>query len=200
MALRPGDPASMAPRASAATLSNCPRARCTAARGRPRAGLPSTVVAPIFDHPSQRAALPTRPPVRAPLLARLAAALANRHALGAMTYEMLAGEPPFTGPTAQAIVARVMTERARPLRSVRVRCCGQMFAISPDGRWLLFQGRPVADSALGRAETRVALHLRDLTDLRTRRLPGTVFATSTAPRRCTSPRQLAGLHGERERP
>ena len=31
------------------------------------------------------------------------------YALGAMTYEMLVGEPPFTGPTAQAIIAKVMT-------------------------------------------------------------------------------------------
>jgi hypothetical protein len=31
------------------------------------------------------------------------------YALGAMTYEMLLGEPPFTGPTAQSIVAKVMT-------------------------------------------------------------------------------------------
>ena len=37
------------------------------------------------------------------------------YALGAMTYEMLVGEPPFTGPTAQAIVAQVMTEEPRPL-------------------------------------------------------------------------------------
>ena len=37
------------------------------------------------------------------------------YALGAVTYEMLTGEPPFTGPTAQAIVARVLTEQPRPL-------------------------------------------------------------------------------------
>ena len=35
------------------------------------------------------------------------------YALGAMTYEMLIGEPPFTGPTAQAIVAKVLTEEPR---------------------------------------------------------------------------------------
>ena len=37
------------------------------------------------------------------------------YALGAMTYEMLVGDPPFTGSTAQAIVAKVMTERPRPI-------------------------------------------------------------------------------------
>jgi len=41
------------------------------------------------------------------------------YALGAVTYEMLSGEPPFTGPTAQAIVARVMTEKPRPLKPMR---------------------------------------------------------------------------------
>ena len=39
------------------------------------------------------------------------------YALGAMTYEMLTGDPPFTGSTAQAIVAKVMTdEPAAPSR------------------------------------------------------------------------------------
>src|ERR1700752_5009848 len=33
------------------------------------------------------------------------------YALGAMPYERLLGEPPFTGPTAQSIVAKVMTEK-----------------------------------------------------------------------------------------
>jgi tRNA A-37 threonylcarbamoyl transferase component Bud32 len=41
------------------------------------------------------------------------------YALGAMTYEMLLGEPPFTGPTAQSIVAKVMTEEPAPIRPRR---------------------------------------------------------------------------------
>jgi eukaryotic-like serine/threonine-protein kinase len=41
------------------------------------------------------------------------------YALGAMTYEMFAGEPPFTGPNSQAIVAKVLTEQPPPLRARR---------------------------------------------------------------------------------
>src|SRR5215210_4419776 len=37
------------------------------------------------------------------------------YALGVMLYEMLTGDPPFTGSTAQAIVARVLTETPRPI-------------------------------------------------------------------------------------
>jgi len=41
------------------------------------------------------------------------------YALGATLYEALVGEPPFTGPTAQAIIARLVTEDPRPLASQR---------------------------------------------------------------------------------
>jgi hypothetical protein len=46
-------------------------------------------------------------------------ARADVYALGVVLYEMLAGEPPFTGPSAQAIVAKVITEAPRPLRTLR---------------------------------------------------------------------------------
>src|SRR4029077_19626841 len=40
---------------------------------------------------------------------------ADTYALGVVLYEILAGQPPFTGPTAQAIFARVLSEEPRPL-------------------------------------------------------------------------------------
>ena len=50
---------------------------------------------------------------------RIIDARADVYSLGAVTYEMLAGDPPHTGTTAQAIIARLMTEEPRPLTIVR---------------------------------------------------------------------------------
>ena len=41
------------------------------------------------------------------------------YSLGAVLYEMLAGEPPHTGATVQAVIAKLMTERPTRLRTIR---------------------------------------------------------------------------------
>ena len=43
----------------------------------------------------------------------------DQYALGAVTYEMIGGEPPFTGASVQAIIAKALSERPVPLRTLR---------------------------------------------------------------------------------
>ena len=48
--------------------------------------------------------------------------LTNRsdiYSLGSMLYEMLTGDPPHTGPAAQAVIMRILTEEPRPVSDVR---------------------------------------------------------------------------------
>jgi serine/threonine-protein kinase len=46
-------------------------------------------------------------------------ARSDLYSLAAVTYEMLASEPPHTGNTMQAVIARMLTERPRNVRSLR---------------------------------------------------------------------------------
>ena len=50
---------------------------------------------------------------------RIVDARSDVYALGAVTYEMLAGEPPFTGPTVQAVVARLLSDTPRSISAQR---------------------------------------------------------------------------------
>ena len=43
----------------------------------------------------------------------------DQYALGAVTYEMLTGDPPFAGSSVQAIVAKVLSEKPTPIRTLR---------------------------------------------------------------------------------
>jgi serine/threonine-protein kinase len=51
--------------------------------------------------------------------ARSLDARSDIYSLACVLWEMLAGEPPFSGPTPQAVIARRFTESPRPLRTVR---------------------------------------------------------------------------------
>jgi hypothetical protein len=88
-------------------------------------------------------------------------ARADQYALGAVTYEMLTGEAPFTGPSVQAIVARVLSEEPRGIVT-------QRRAVPPEveGAVLRALEKLPADRFASVAEFSAALGRRDGTGVR----------------------------------
>jgi serine/threonine-protein kinase len=80
------------------------------------------------------------------------------YSLGAVLYEMLAGQPPFTGPSVQAVLTRLVTEQPRPVREHRD-------TVSPalDGVLLQALARLPADRFAGAGEFAAALAQVQLT-------------------------------------
>jgi eukaryotic-like serine/threonine-protein kinase len=73
------------------------------------------------------------------------------YSLGVVLYEMLAGEPPFTGPTTQAIIARRFSETPRPIRPIRATVPQQLEDVVMSALERLPADRPATAAAFGDA-------------------------------------------------
>ena len=85
-------------------------------------GIAKAVSAAASENLTQTGAAVGTPAYMSPEQASGAVELDGRsdvYSLGCLVYEMLTGRTPFTGPTAQAIIAQTFTEPPPPLRSAR---------------------------------------------------------------------------------
>jgi serine/threonine-protein kinase len=98
------------------------------------------------------------------------------YALGAVAYEMLTGEPPFTGPNVQAIVARVLATEPRPMTVLRP-------SVPPPVETAVLQAleKLPADRFASAAEFAAALQGQSISAARTRPVPGRPAARRAGP-------------------
>ena len=109
------------------------------------------------------------------------------YSLGCVLYEMLAGEPPFTGPTVQAIIARRFTEPAPSLRTVRPSIAPEIDRLIATAMATLPADRFASATELARALDQVALRAASSDALVVSRpTPAPVTPSGLAP---TSPRR-----------
>jgi serine/threonine protein kinase len=100
------------------------------------------------------------------------------YSLGCVVYEMLAGEPPYTGPTPQAIVAKRLTSPPPPLGAVRdvpdalERVIHQALARNPADRFASGRefARALGEAAAGPRSTTLP-RVETTAPLRSRRVP-----------------------------
>jgi len=100
------------------------------------------------------------------------------YSLAAVLYEMLAGEPPVTGPTAQAMIAKLMTEKPTRLQVVRDTITGEI-----DAAVAKALSKTPADRYASAGDFARALEVR----------PGTAAHIAAAPNRARGPLVAVGV-------
>jgi hypothetical protein len=117
------------------------------------------------------------------------------YSLAAMTYEMLTGEPPHMGTSAQAIIAKLMTEEVRPVSTLRrtvpphidaavrhglEKLAADRFPTAAEFSLALTGARPFVDHTTARVATGGPRTPRPALDLRTKVVVGALALAAAA--------------------